>query len=51
MKGKTQKVSGVAEVDLTGLVLNDLEGAAKMLGQALNRPHPSLDIFKSIKTV
>ena len=40
-----------AASELQEQVLSDLTGAAKMLSQALQRLHPSLDLYKSIHDV
>ena len=37
--------------ELQEQILSDLTGAAKMLSQALQRLHPSLDLHKSIHDV
>ena len=40
-----------AASELQEQVLSDVTGAAKMLSQALQRLHPSLDLYKSIHDV
>jgi hypothetical protein len=37
--------------ELKAVVVSDLEAAAAMLNNALERLHPSLDIYKAIKEV
>lgn len=37
--------------DIRKNVLHDLQGAAKMIEQALNRLHPSLDLWREIRKI